>query len=378
MRQPFIASSTGLMSLGLAATVLVLPACGSTDAAEAAGTDSYLSADGLADLAKIDAQRFRGKAEITEEVEQSNGFTRVTFDPDSGPICLEGGAFTAFYADRGSDKTMIIMNGGGACWSSLMACTKVADQTAVPIGPATVDEPAFGDWNVVIASYCDGSVFSGNNEVTEAGGAIRYHHGSQNLTATMDIAAEHFPDTKQLMVGGFSAGGFGTLPGMVLGRLYYPKADLFVLDDSGPGVQNLDQPQGIEERLTEWKFADSIPETCTMCNKGRGKLTGMFDWMLERDKNIKISVLSYFEDGVIGGVFLGLAGPDYKKLLTDWTGEVQTAYPDRFKRYMLPGSSHVVSAGWKTVTADGVKVSEWTAGMVKDAPIWKDLLATGP
>jgi hypothetical protein len=274
---------------------------------------------------------------------------------------------------------MLIMNGGGACWSSLMACSIDASTTAAPIGPAA-DGPDryFGDWNVIIASYCDGSVFSGNNEVQEADGTTRYHHGSQNLTASLDIAAEHFPDTKQFLVGGFSAGGFGTLPGMVLARLYYPKADLFVMDDSGPGVQNLDQPQGIEERLTEWKFADSIPDSCTVCDHGRGELSGMFTWMLDRDPNVKISVLSYFEDNVIGTFFLGLPGPEYKALLTSWTGKVQSAHPDRFERYMLPGTSHVVSAGYRTVKADGVAVSDWTEGMVKGDAIWTDLLATGP
>lgn len=364
--------------LCLATIACGLPACSSTDAA-AAGDDSHLSKSGRDDLAAIDAQRFVGKAVITSEEEQDNGFTKVTFDPASGPICLEGGEFTAFYADRGSDKTMVILNGGGACWSSLCAATPTASVRAAPIGPAA-DGPDryFGDWNVVIASYCDGSVFSGNNEVTLPNGSTRYHHGSQNLTAAMDIAKEHFGDSKQVLVGGFSAGGYGTLPGMVLGRLYYPKADLFVMDDSGPAVQNLDQPQGIEERLAEWKFADSIPASCTVCNEGRGELTGMFSWMLERDPNVKISVLSYFEDGVIGGFFLGLPGPEYKALLTTETGKVQSAHPDRFKRYMLPGTSHVVSAGWRTVTADGVAVSDWTAGMVKGDAVWKDLLAAGP
>jgi hypothetical protein len=45
---------------------------------------------------------------------------------------------------------------------------------------------------------------------------------------------------------------------------------------------------------------------------------------------------------------------------------------------MLPGSSHVVSAGYRTVKADGVAVSDWTEGMVKGDAVWKDLLATGP
>ena len=37
-------------------------------------------------------------------------------------------------------------------------------------------------------------------------------HGRQNLAAALDLAAEHFGDSKQVLIGGFSAGGYGCLP----------------------------------------------------------------------------------------------------------------------------------------------------------------------
>jgi hypothetical protein len=360
-----------------AALALSATACGSSDDTNGGGgEDSYLSKDARDELAQVDALKYEGTAVATEELAQDGGFTRVTYDPASGPMCLRGGAFTAFYADRGSDKTMIILNGGGACWTALCAATEVADQTVTTIGPAAekTGEP-YGDWNVIVASYCDGSVFSGDNDFTQTDGTVRHHHGIQNLAATLDIAKEHFGTSKQVMVAGFSAGGYGTIPGMVATRLLFPKADLFVMDDSGPGLQNLDNPEGIQQRLDEWQFQKTIPDSCTDCQKGKGQLTPMFSWMLQRDTNMKVSLMSYYEDGVIGVFFLGLQGPDYKKLLTTETGKVQSAYPDRFKRYMLPGSSHVVSAGWSTVTADGVKLSDWGEGMISGAAVWTDHLA---
>ena len=54
---------------------------------------------------------------------------------------------------------------------------------------------------------------------------------------TMSIGGE----LKTIVVAGVSAGGYGTLNATATTRLRYPKADIFVYDDSGPWVQNLAQ-----------------------------------------------------------------------------------------------------------------------------------------
>jgi hypothetical protein len=375
--------------LGVASVCLFASACSSDDAtggsggsggSGATGSGSRLSQAALDEMTALDVERYKGKAVITNVEDKPGGVKRVTFDPASGPICLRGSEYAAFYLDRGSDKTMILLDGGGACWSALCAADETADAAIAMGGPAS-ETPGnyFGDWNLIFAPYCDGSVFSGDNDLTETDGRPRHHHGRQNLAAALDLAVEHFADTKQFLLGGFSAGGYGTIPGMVALRLLYPQADIFVMDDSGPGVQNPALQAAVEERLEEWKYDTMIPPSCTACDGGRGQLTNMFAWMLENDSQIDISVLSYFEDGVIGGAFNGLSGPDYKALLVAETGKVQSAYPERFKRFMVPGDKHVVTGGWASVTGDGVKVSDWVTAMAKsDDTVWKDLLAAGP
>jgi hypothetical protein len=357
---------------------LLLSACGSEDSAHTprVADGSRLSAAARAELEQLDVERYRGKARITGEVAEGD-VVRVTFDPASGPICLRGAEFAAFYVDRKSENTMILLAGGGACWSGL--CAASATASAMPPANGLVASDYFKDWNLVYVSYCDGSVFAGDNQVTEPDGTIRYHHGRQNLAAALDLAATHFGASKRVLVGGFSAGGYGTLRGMISVRLLYPEADLFVLNDSGPGVQNPAQADAIAKRLEEWRFDKTVPPSCTECDQGRGQMTAMFSWMLKNDSTIHISLLSYYEDQVIGTAFNSLDGPAYKALLTSESGKVQASYPDRFKRYMLPGTAHVVTTGWNTVTADGVKVSDWVIAMVQgDNTVWKDLLASGP
>jgi hypothetical protein len=359
--------------------LLCLNACGSDDE-EDQPQSSYLAADAQRELEALGVRGYQNQARITEEVTQGEA-KRVTYDPASGPICLWGEPYKAFYIDRGSDKTMLLLDGGGACWTGFCAASDKADETVQLMGPAMQDAANyFKDWNVVYAPYCDGSVFSGDNELTQPDGRKRYHHGRQNLAAAFDLAVEHFGDSKQLLIGGFSAGAYGTLPAMVAGRLLFPEADLFIMNDSGAGIQNPAETADTETRLAEWKYDEVIPASCTACNGGRGQLTELFSWMLKNDSNVRISALSYYRDAVIGVAFNKFTPEAFEQVLKTETGKHATAFPDRFKRYMLPGAGHVLSAeGWLTVTADGVKLNDWMAAMVQgNDAVWKDLLAAGP
>jgi hypothetical protein len=339
-----------------------------------------LDPDAVSELEDLGVLDYQGKAVVTDEETQSNA-VRVTFDPESGPICMRGAEFAAFYEDRpSSDQLMILLDGGGACWSGFCFADETADATITAVAMAsTAPDNYFNDWDIVYAPYCDGSVFSGDNEVTEPDGSTRYHHGLQNLAAAIDLATEHFPGTKEILLAGFSAGGYGTITGMVAVRLAFPDADLYVLDDSGPGVQNLDAPEAIDARIADWRFDKVIPASCTTCEAGHGQLSEMFTWMLKRDDTVKISVLSYLGDDVIGGTFLALEDPVYEALLHDATDKIHDAYPDRFQRFMLPGNGHVLSGAYTTLTAGGVNLKDWTEAMAKgDEAVWKDNVASGP
>jgi hypothetical protein len=360
--------------------LFVVAGCGSDDEGGEERSSTYLSPQAQQELNALGVEAYRGKARITEE-KQVGEATRVAFDPASGPICLWGTPYGAFYIDRGSDKTMVLLDGGGACWTGFCAASDKADEAVEPMGPALQDASNyFKDWNLVFAPYCDGSVFSGDNEVVqESDGRRRYHHGRQNLAAAFDLAAREFGDSKQVLVGGFSAGAYGTLPAMIAARLVFPQADLLIMNDSGAGIQNPAQSADTETRIAEWKYDEVIPPSCTACNGGRGQLSELFSWMLKNDSNVRISVLGYYRDQVIGVVFNKFTPEGYEHILKTETGKHNAAYPDRFKRYMLPGDLHVLSGRWLTITADGVKLSDWMAGMAQgDDAMWKDLLASGP
>jgi hypothetical protein len=335
----------------------------------------YLDAAATTELLEIGTQQYRGRAVVASE-EAVGSSMRVRFDAKSGPICLRGTDYNAFYRDRGADKTLIILDGGGACWTGLCPAEPNADTEPYARGVAseTPDNP-FRDWNVVFAPYCDGSIFWGDNEVLEADGGIRYQHGRQNLAAALDLAEHHFGDSRQVMLFGFSAGGFGTIPASLQVRLRFPTADLFVVNDSGPGVYNPDQPDVIERRLEEWKFAQTIPPSCTSCDAGHAQFSELVGWFLERDPNTRLSILSYYEDAVIGQRFNQLDGPAYKALMLHETTKLHDAFPKRVQRYLLSGTKHVLTEELATLSVEGVTLANWMNAMVtNDAKTWRDVL----
>ena len=403
----------GTESFVICAVHTLLVACTSTsDHAGGVKTESpRLEPVAVRELEALGYRKYENTAVIAEETPEKRGTlsvapAKVTFDPASGPICMSGRPYSVWYADRNSDDLILLLDGGGACWSSLCSASGSVDQFvsgwakvfafpeappaapedppdpyAVTLGP--VDDTDFSDWNAVSIPYCDGSVFMGDNDVpVPSNGDVRHFHGRQNLAAALDVAVAHFPHPKRVLLVGWSAGGYGTITGMVATRLRYPDAELYVLDDSGPGVSNLGESADIEQRLSEWNYASLFPQSCTECDGGRGQFAYLFDWMLERDRDVRIGVASYFQDDVIPS-FLRMPPESYEPLLRETLTPIHEAHPDRFKRFMLPGQGHVLSVGWNVATAGvsvttaaGVQFDTWTVAMTnRGDDTWADIQA---
>ena len=145
---------------------------------EAAGVDKYV-----------------GEFSPATSEDAGNGWTKHTFDTDdgNGPICIDGSPLTVF-TRPGSDprKLAIFLDGGGACWQDFYFCSLQADQDAPPdvgifassfdTGNGVIENPLAG-YSIVAASYCDGSVWAGDNTVVDASfpfnGLPPEQHGSE-------------------------------------------------------------------------------------------------------------------------------------------------------------------------------------------------------
>lgn len=324
--------------------------------------------------------------------EDLGDWTKHTFDPDGGdgPLCIDGSPLTAFTQIKNPKKVVVFLNGGGACWQDFYACTIQADvdppfasgifADSFDDGGAGIDNP-LGDWSKVYVSYCDGSVFSGDNEVVDANfpnGPVRYHRGVRNMTAALDLARDTFPQAKKLLLAGSSAGGFGVgaYAPSVARFVFPPSAKLMVFNDSGPVVANLDIPLVNQIRENDWQSQQFIPASCTDCGIDE-QPANFLSWTLENDAGYRGSLYSTDGDAVIR-FFLGfLSNQAYRDLLTSVHDPINAAFPDRYKRFIRSGSSeHTNLRGdlFYTGEANGVPIYQWMDDFVNRNPGWVDIV----
>jgi hypothetical protein len=300
------------------------------------------------------------------------------YDPAAeDAICLRGGQYQVEVHRGTSDKVLLYLEGGGACWNRANCVdSPTAKLTAAPLLRAGIfefDNPAnpFREWNIVYAPYCDGSVFAGDN-IADYGGNRTYHHGLQNLSAAVTLMREQFPAPQQIVVAGSSAGGYGTFSGYGVARVAYPDTPILVLNDSGPGLQNPDDTQNIQDRLDNWKYAQFVPPSCTRCSTQQTYLT---EWGLERDATLRVGYFSFLQDVVIR-TFNNLSGEAYEALLREVTDDLHGRQAERFKRFFVQGSGHTVLElpTFYATEINGTSMRDWTADLLTDGPAWQDLI----
>jgi hypothetical protein len=323
------------------------------DALKATGLDKYLGAAKPASMETMGAE------------------TRYTFNQADGPQCLRGTPFAMGTRDKGSEDLVIYLQGGGSCTTALCRATETTTGMIPAFGVLNADDmqnPVAG-WNVVYSPYCDGSLHFGDSDIPDMN---RAHHGLSNLSASLDVAREKFPNPKRILLTGSSAGGYGTIWATTLVRLIYPKAKLYVFNDAGIAISNPASPDGFRSVLGEWGAAKFIPESCAAC-KSTPHLTQWMSWNLDHMPNIKIGMFSAYEDSVIAGTFLMLDPAMFKQELLEQTAKVVEADPKRAKRFLVAGTQHTVGNLNTTVVGD-VSVGQWLQQMIDEDPAWDNQL----
>src|ERR1700687_3667330 len=290
---------------------VALAGCGEDDG-RTAGTSTASIAQ---QLAATGVGQFLG---ISPSAMRHNGaWDEYTYNAsEQKAICLGGTDYQVNLRRATTNKVLLYLEGGGACWD-LTTCwqlhlAKLTASSAFGDGILNFSNPAnpFAEWNVVYASYCDGSVYSGNN-VVDYDIFHTFHHGIQNLSAVVTLMMQQFPHPDAIVVSGSSAGGYGTFTGYGVTRIAYPNTPLLVLNDSGPGLQNLNDTEGVALRQMNWKYAQFVPHDCTDCATQPAYLA---DWALDRDPTLRAAPFSFLQDGTIR-LFLQLNGPAYQQLL---------------------------------------------------------------
>jgi hypothetical protein len=347
------------------------------------------------ELSDAGVDKYIGAFTPISSTDVGDGWTKHTFDPDggNGPICIAGTAFSAFTRAGNPSKLLIFEQGGGACWQDFYNCNVLSEAQEPPtdrVGIWDFDSPdnPFADYSIVYMPYCDGSVFSGDNDVFDpAFGAaigvpsavIRFHRGMRNQTAGMDLARATFPQASRITVAGSSAGGVGAagFAPFLVRFLYGNQVKLTVFNDAGPVTTNLDATDDIAARAADWQFGQFYPASCTECDD-MGQSTPIIEWRLDNDSTIREAF--YETDGdLTNRFFLDLLGDPagFRDLIVTEHGLLNAGHPHRYKRFIVAGdTSHTAlqSPLFYSQDADGVLLNEWAGDFLVPRPFWVDIV----
>ena len=355
-----------------------------------------LNADAALELSEAGVDKYLNMFTPTSSTDVGDGWTKHTFDTDgiNGPICIAGTEFSAFTRKGNPSRLLIFEQGGGACWQDFYNCNVLSEAQEPPTDRVGIwdfdskDNP-FADYSILYMPYCDGSVFTGDNDVFDpAFGAaigvpqavVRFHRGLRNQSAGMDLAKAMFPHASRITVAGSSAGGVGVAGfAPFLARLLYGnQVKLTVFNDAGPVTSNLGAKDDIAARAADWQFGKFYPASCTDCDD-MGQSTEIIKWRLDNDSTIREAF--YETDGdLTNRFFLDLLGDPagFRDLIVTEHGLINAAYPDRYKRFIVAGdTTHTAlqTPLFYSQDADGVLLNEWTRNFIKGKKKkWADIV----
>ncbi len=346
----------------------------------------------LFQLHQAGVDKYLGDFTPVASVDAGDGWTKHSFDPDggNGPICIAGTGFSAFTREGNPNKLLIMLQGGGACWQDFYNCNILAedqepeDQSVPPEGIWDFSSPdnPFADYSIVYMPYCDGSVFTGDNDVVDTNfpfGPVRFHRGLRNVTAGMDLAKATFPDARRITVAGSSAGGVGAsaFSPFLVRFLYGNHPRLTVFNDAGPVAVNLNETGAIQARAADWQFGQFYPASCTDCDD-EGQATEIIKWRLDNDWGIREAFYETDAD-LTNRFFMNMLFDPlgYRDLIVTEHGLLNAAHPWRYKRFIVSGDgSHTALQGnlFYSQDANGVLLSDWTDDFLRRRPSWTDIV----
>jgi hypothetical protein len=328
----------------------------------------------------------------------------VLDDATWGTQCGDGSsyAFQLRLAPLGYpiENVMVAMQGGGVCLSA-SDCSSVpaglfeATSDSAPTTGIMSNDPSvspFANWTKVYLPYCTQDVFFGGGTTSDfsgSGGPVVQRFGAIDMRAAMRYVRDliwkeldastttgYRPDVPRAMLGGFSAGAFGTLYNYhwVLDDLQwahttgFPDAGL-ALDSGGTVsvaklgtlVLNDTPPYG-------WGSRDLMPPYCfdDACGVGPVALAAMSP-RLKAVPDQQLLILSNQVDSTqVATTFFASA--------VDWTNAVRQSYCDTKDlpgvQYYLTGIStsvHVISLGtsrYTTYSIGGEVMRDWLGNAI--------------
>ena len=317
-----------------------------------------------------------------------------TYVPFLRTRCMSGGpAGLGINLSPDSDRLLIYLQEGGACWDSL-SCLMTLNVDGFSQGDFDAfigrrgrqghfnrDDPSnpFADWNHVFVPYCSGDVHGGANPEGPGG---RIHMGARNMERFLERILLTFPHVRQVVLAGSSAGGVGAALNFDRVQRAFGEVPVLLLDDSGPVMSDTYLRPCLQQVWREaWNLDESLPEDCEACREGPGGLSEAFRFVARKYPDRRMGLILSNRDSVFRSFFgfgagecttwQTMDGETFNEGALELRDTLLADHPN-VRIYMLNSEHHVWL--WQTpmsrLVNAGVPLSTWIQQLVDGDPGW--------
>ncbi|MEE2786097.1 MAG: pectin acetylesterase-family hydrolase [Myxococcota bacterium] len=302
--------------------------------------------------------------------------------PGGETICSRGTPFRFFVRGGRSDRVLIFLQGGGACWNEL-TCS-VAGALFFEEAPTLSDYEAlidagilqgifdistgnlFKDWTIVYTPYCTGDIYWGNTTKTYSDDVVIEHKGFTNTSVAIDWLYQRVASPEHVLVAGCSAGAYGSVLHGVYVAEHYADAKVSVLADSGAGIIT---PSFLKDSFPNWEAQENLPADVDKLQQPVETLSieDVYIELAAYMPRLRLAQYSTAFDADQISYYLAMGGD-----IHDWSPEylasIETINRNapNFRSYTAPGSMHCILnyEHMHTRTVNGVPFSEWLTQFV--------------
>ncbi|MCA9619604.1 MAG: hypothetical protein KC731_11280 [Myxococcales bacterium] len=289
--------------------------------------------------------------------------------------------------NSGSDKVMIFLQGGGACFNGISCGTNPSSygENDFGSGPSggvfdrgNMQNPV-ADWSFIFVPYCTGDVHAGDNPGTMVPNVgTQDFVGYSNMTKYLERIVPTFPAATQVLLTGVSAGGFGAAANTDQVRRYFGNIPVTLIDDSGPPFSGEYAAPCLQQQWANlWGLDKTLIADCgascpdpsnflidyalylgdTYPNEPAGLISSQGD-------NVIRTFLAFGENNCNAGFY---STQKYAEGLDDLKSQVDE---NVFGTYYIQGTQHTWIGGgsFYNTTVNGVPLTQWFADVLAGNP----------
>jgi hypothetical protein len=310
--------------------------------------------------------------------------------PFDDALCGDGST-TGLGVNAGSGPDLVVyLDGGGACWD-YVTCETAETALDRRYGPAEFDTevsvwfpgsimdrgalpPSLADATLVFVPYCTGDVHGGDHVETYHGipGSATWHHvGHANVMRFLERLGASFPSPRKLVVAGSSAGGFGALANYAAFRWYFPDAQGYLVDDSGPPLVGGDLPSGMRDAwYNAWHLGASLDLFCVEC---RDDMSAAIPALAQMHRGDRLALVSHARDLTMSTFLLQPTPLHLEAALGRLERDVFAATDDA-RVFYDDGYDHMLLTAVADHAVGATTLAAWLEEDVSDAAGWASIL----